>query len=132
MKRITKEFTFSEYLVSELSDSDNVLYRKALEASHRAYASYSHFHVGAAALLENGEVILGCNQENAAYPVCRTGGIVQCRCRLSGCAGRGIGHHRLPGWPDQGANRSLWGLLPGDARNGATFQPSDADSVVWS
>ncbi len=68
MKRITKDFTFSEYLVSELSDSDNVLYRKALEASRRAYASYSHFHVGAAALLENGEVILGCNQENAAYP----------------------------------------------------------------
>ena len=68
MKRITKDFTFTEYLVSELSGTDKVLYQKALDASGRAYAPYSRFQVGAAALLENGEVITGCNQENAAYP----------------------------------------------------------------
>jgi cytidine deaminase len=33
-----------------------------------AYAPYSEFHVGAAVLLENGEIIAGNNQENAAYP----------------------------------------------------------------
>ena len=68
MKRITKDFTFTEYLVSELSGTDKVLYQKALDASSRAYAPYSRFQVGAAVLLENGEVITGCNQENAAYP----------------------------------------------------------------
>ncbi|TVR39584.1 MAG: cytidine deaminase [Cryomorphaceae bacterium] len=38
------------------------------EASGRAYAPYSRFHVGAAVLLENGETITGSNQENGAYP----------------------------------------------------------------
>lgn len=46
--------------------------RKILEhaklAVTRAYAPYSNFHVGAAILLENGKIIEGNNQENAAYP----------------------------------------------------------------
>jgi cytidine deaminase len=33
-----------------------------------AYCPYSHYHVGAAALLSDGQVITGANQENAAYP----------------------------------------------------------------
>ena len=44
------------------------LCRKAVEVSTKAYCVYSEFAVGAAVLLENGEVILGNNQENAAYP----------------------------------------------------------------
>lgn len=40
----------------------------ALEATKRAYAPYSDFHVGAAIQLANGEQLLGCNQENAAFP----------------------------------------------------------------
>ncbi|MFN3557538.1 MAG: cytidine deaminase [Bacteroidales bacterium] len=36
--------------------------------THQAYAPYSGFFVGAAALLENGEIVKGSNQENAAYP----------------------------------------------------------------
>ncbi len=39
--------------------------RKSLES---AYAPYSNFNVGAAILLENGEIVMGNNQENAAYP----------------------------------------------------------------
>jgi len=35
-----------------------------------SYAPYSNFHVGAAVLLENGNIYLGCNQENASYPLC--------------------------------------------------------------
>lgn len=39
----------------------------ALEARMQAYAPYSHYHVGAALLTRDGEVIPGCNVENAAY-----------------------------------------------------------------
>ena len=44
------------------------LVNQAQEAAGNAYAPYSNYHVGAAVLLENGEVITGNNQENAAYP----------------------------------------------------------------
>ncbi len=42
--------------------------KKAMKASQTAYSVYSDFSVGAAVLLENGEVVTGSNQENAAYP----------------------------------------------------------------
>lgn len=51
-----------------LNAQDHLLVEKSIEASQRAYAVYSKFHVGAALLLENGEIILGNNQENIAYP----------------------------------------------------------------
>jgi cytidine deaminase len=41
----------------------------ARDATANAYAPYSHFHVGAAARLNNGQFIKGTNQENASYPV---------------------------------------------------------------
>ena len=54
--------------VNELSIEDKKLMSKAIEARKNAYAPYSKFYVGAALLLENGEIVLGNNQENAAYP----------------------------------------------------------------
>jgi cytidine deaminase len=39
----------------------------ATEASRQAYAPYSHFPVGAAALVDDGRVVTGCNVENASY-----------------------------------------------------------------
>ena len=54
--------------ISELSLEDKMLMNKAIETRKKAYAPYSKFNVGAALLLENGEIILGNNQENAAYP----------------------------------------------------------------
>ena len=54
--------------LEELSPAEQHLVSLAIEATQRSYAPYSHFRVGAAVLLENGVEIIGCNQENAAYP----------------------------------------------------------------
>lgn len=54
---------------NELAPDDAALLARAIKATDIAYAPYSNFHVGAAALLDNGEVVVGSNQENASYPV---------------------------------------------------------------
>jgi cytidine deaminase len=51
-----------------LSEEERGLLFRAHEAARGAYAPYSGFHVGAAVRLSNGEVVPGCNQENAAFP----------------------------------------------------------------
>lgn len=51
----------------ELDATDRHLVDQAKAATRRAYAPYSRFHVGAAMLLDNGEIICGANQENAAF-----------------------------------------------------------------
>ncbi|MCM1111020.1 MAG: cytidine deaminase [Clostridium sp.] len=58
----------SEFTIDELADSDRRLVEAAIEATSRAYAPYSHFNVGAAIRLDNGETVTGSNQENAAFP----------------------------------------------------------------
>lgn len=47
----------------------DALRARARELTSRAYAPYSHFPVGAAALVDDGRVVVGCNVENAAYGV---------------------------------------------------------------
>ncbi|MDR2511754.1 MAG: cytidine deaminase [Bacteroidales bacterium] len=60
---------YEEYQNSdELSKKDVLLLSFAKEALKRAFAPYSHFQVGAALLLDNGEIITGSNQENSAFP----------------------------------------------------------------
>lgn len=54
--------------LSELPEEDRNLLHLAKEAASKAYAPYSKFKVGAVFLLENGQVVTGSNQENAAYP----------------------------------------------------------------
>lgn len=54
--------------IEELSNEIMELMKRAVEARKNAYAPYSKFNVGAALLLDNGEVVIGSNQENAAYP----------------------------------------------------------------
>lgn len=53
---------------AELAPGDLDLLSRAREARSDAYAPYSGFQVGAAVLLETGEILLGNNQENASYP----------------------------------------------------------------
>lgn len=68
MKDLTITSTIKVYEFDELTKTDQALMTVAMEATGRSYAPYSKFSVGAAALLANGTVVTGTNQENAAYP----------------------------------------------------------------
>jgi cytidine deaminase len=69
MKKITITSQFSAYSsLQELPTDVQKLMEQAVEVRKRAYAPYSKFRVGAALLLNNGQTVLGSNQENAAYP----------------------------------------------------------------
>lgn len=52
----------------ELTIDDQNLVEIARDATHRSYAPYSHFCVGAAIRLTGGQIVAGSNQENVAYP----------------------------------------------------------------
>ncbi len=69
MKQLELSLKYEQFTDrSELPEDEKQLLEKAFEASRLAYAPYSEFFVGAAVQLENGEIILGNNQENGAYP----------------------------------------------------------------
>jgi cytidine deaminase len=65
--------------------SDQELYEVAVEASSAAYAPYSKFLVGAAALLRDGSVVTGVNVENASYPL----GMCAERCAIARALAQG-------------------------------------------
>ena len=64
---ITTNFDVFETIQELPTDIQNLMH-DAVAIRKTAYAPYSHFKVGTAILLDNGEIILGSNQENAAYP----------------------------------------------------------------
>lgn len=69
MKEISVTSSFIVYNnLEELSAEIQDLMHQAVEIRKKAYAPYSQFRVGAALLLDNGQIVLGSNQENAAYP----------------------------------------------------------------
>lgn len=69
MKEVKIESTFKVYEdLNELPDDIQQLMQFAIETRENAYAPYSKFKVGAAILLDNNEVVVGSNQENASYP----------------------------------------------------------------
>ncbi|HAH55661.1 MAG TPA: cytidine deaminase [Flavobacterium sp.] len=64
---ISTKFSVFETVENLPNDIQNLM-AQALEVRKNAYAPYSKFRVGAALLLDNGKIVLGSNQENAAYP----------------------------------------------------------------
>ena len=68
MKKININISIDHCQIDELSDDDRELVERALKATENAYAEYSHFYVGAALRLANGNIVIGANQENAAFP----------------------------------------------------------------
>jgi cytidine deaminase len=68
MKKLDLNIFLYEYTLQELDKTDIQLLEKARQACNNAYAPYSNFYVGAAVLLADGTIVMGSNQENAAYP----------------------------------------------------------------
>lgn len=68
MKEIVHACHFTLCSWEEMSEADRELLTAAKEATLRSYAPYSRFNVGAAVRLDDGTVVTGNNQENAAYP----------------------------------------------------------------
>lgn len=68
MKELELKSVISVCQMEELTVDERHLVELAIEATDRSYSPYSHFHVGAAVRLANGVEIIGCNQENAAFP----------------------------------------------------------------
>lgn len=68
MKEYNLTTKMRSYRWDELDEEQRALVTVAKEQTKNSYCPYSHFHVGAAAALANGEIIRGSNQENAAYP----------------------------------------------------------------
>ena len=68
MKQIEFSYILSVLSWTELTEEAKKTIEAAKEASYRAYAPYSNFLVGAAVLLEDGTLVTGNNQENAAFP----------------------------------------------------------------
>jgi len=63
------DIQFEEYsTIDELNAEDRELAQAAIEGMRGSYAPYSHFNVGAAVRMSNGQIVRGANQENAAFP----------------------------------------------------------------
>ena len=68
MKELILQPKVTTCTLEEMEPSMRELVEKAKAMTQNAYCPYSHFHVGAAARLADGQIVAGSNQENAAYP----------------------------------------------------------------
>ena len=91
--------------LSELSQQEQELVNRAKAATSNAYANYSHFYVGAALLLGDGRIVIGANQENAAFP----SGLCAERSAIFGAVLRRAGGGKRSSGCDQGSNFGRYG-----------------------
>lgn len=68
MEKIKLEICMDYCLPEDLTADEAELVRAAARATDNSYAKYSHFRVGAAVRLNDGRIVIGANQENAAFP----------------------------------------------------------------
>ncbi|MBQ7471467.1 MAG: cytidine deaminase [Prevotella sp.] len=68
MEKVKIEIEMQFQAIEELSAEERELVDAAIQATRNSYAKYSHFHVGAALRLDDGSIVIGANQENAAFP----------------------------------------------------------------
>jgi cytidine deaminase len=68
MKTIDIHIKIGFCQLAELSAEDQELVQTAIKATDNSYSPYSNFRVGAAIRLADGSIVLGANQENAAFP----------------------------------------------------------------
>jgi cytidine deaminase len=68
MKNVKIEINIAFCPYEELRAEDRELVDNAIAATAHSYAKYSHFNVGAAIRLADGRIVIGANQENAAFP----------------------------------------------------------------
>ena len=68
MREYKIEALMHMYETAELSEDDHQLVEAAKRATAGSYSPYSRFRVGAAVRLKDGTIVLGANQENAAFP----------------------------------------------------------------
>lgn len=74
MKEIKESSSYEVYQnINELTPIEQAALQKAIDMLDSAYAPYSEFYVGAAAVTDQGSIYGGCNQENASYPLCICG-----------------------------------------------------------
>lgn len=78
MEEKTLKISYECLQVAELTDEELRTLEAARRATEGSYAPYSRFHVGAAAMLTDGTIVIGSNQENAAFP----SGICAERCAI--------------------------------------------------
>lgn len=134
--------------MSEPSGGWEALRQAAIEIAARAYAPYSQYAVGAAAQVDDGRVVVGCNVENAAYGVtlCAECGLVSSL--VAGGGGRlthfvcvnGLGEVIMPCgrcrqllWEHGGAGLLCWtvsGIRPMTEVLPDAFGPEDLDHVA--
>ena len=67
METQTYSFSYTACSLDQLDEQDRALIEKAKEATSGSYTPYSRFQVGAAVLLDDGTIVTGSNQENAAF-----------------------------------------------------------------
>ena len=123
MKELKLETRVEVYAVGELDNIYRQLYEAAFEASKKAYAPYSKFHVGAAVLLENGEILSGNNQETqlSVWALRGADHLILCGSTLSGCGSSDFGDCGYEGWGTCGSYHALWCLPASDVGNRATL-----------